>query len=199
MICQGVASQSVSLAWDPNSETNLAGYVIYYGTASGQYSSSNNVGNTTNTTVSGLMEGGNYYFVVTAYDASGLESDPSNEVNYQVPSAGPTISGLYNQSTPKNTPKVVLFTVSRGTNTNGILSVTALSSDTFLLPRTNIVITGVSSNYTATLTPSFNAFGLTTVTIIASNGLQTSSSSFSLYVVYTTNALPTSPKQFRFK
>jgi hypothetical protein len=45
----GMASQSVSLAWDPNSETNLAGYVIYYGTASGHCSSSNNVGNTTNT------------------------------------------------------------------------------------------------------------------------------------------------------
>ncbi len=80
-----LAGQSVSLVWDSNSETNLAGYVIYYGTASGQYSNSNNVGNVTNTTVSGLQEGRNYYFVVTAYDASGLESDPSNEASYQEP------------------------------------------------------------------------------------------------------------------
>jgi len=80
------SAQSVSLAWDPNSETNLAGYVIYYGTASGQYSNSNNVMNTTNTTVAGLLNGVMYFFVVTAYDASGLESDPSNEVAYRVPS-----------------------------------------------------------------------------------------------------------------
>lgn len=81
------AAQSVSLAWDPNSETNLAGYIIYYGTASGQYSVSNNVGNVTNCIVSGLWEGTNYFFVVTAYDDSGLESDPSNEVSYLVPGA----------------------------------------------------------------------------------------------------------------
>ncbi len=63
----------------------VAGYHVYYGTASGQYFSTVFVTINTSITVSGLREGTTYYFVVTAYDDSGLESDPSNEVAYTVP------------------------------------------------------------------------------------------------------------------
>ena len=178
----GVASQSVLLEWDPNSETNLAGYVIYYGTASGRYTSSNILNKTPTTRVSGLDQGVTYYFAVTAYDTMGLESDPSNEVSYQVPSLGPTISGIANQATLEDTPKVVSFTVSRGTNLTGVLSFTALSSDSALVPSTNIVVAGSLPNFTATLTPRPNAFGLATITILVSNGTQTASSGFVLTV-----------------
>src|SRR5262245_1626675 len=82
--CTNASSQNVSLAWDPNSEPDLAGYIVYYGNASGQYTNSSRLANTTNTTVSGLQQGGTYYFAVTAYNDQGLESDPSNEVFYQV-------------------------------------------------------------------------------------------------------------------
>lgn len=37
----------VKLAWDPNTEADLAGYKIYYGYASGDYDTSIDVGNTT--------------------------------------------------------------------------------------------------------------------------------------------------------
>ncbi|MCL5097829.1 MAG: Ig-like domain-containing protein [Candidatus Omnitrophica bacterium] len=80
-------TQSVTLAWDENTELDLAGYNLYYGTSSGNYTFSSSVGNVTQTTVAGLEEGLTYYFVVTAYNTSGLESDPSNEVMYQVPNA----------------------------------------------------------------------------------------------------------------
>jgi hypothetical protein len=58
-----------------------AGYKIYYGTSSGMYSRSIDVGNVTSYTVSDLTEGVTYYFAATAYDGSGNESDLSNEVS----------------------------------------------------------------------------------------------------------------------
>ena len=85
----GAASQSVTLAWDPSSETNVVGYIVYMGTASGYYPVANDVGQATNATVSGLQPGGIYYFVVTAYTDSGLESAPTDESVYQVPDLAP--------------------------------------------------------------------------------------------------------------
>jgi hypothetical protein len=68
------------LIWNPNTETDLAGYKIYYGTASGQYVSVLDVGNQTSYTLAGLQTGQTYYISATAYNASGLESGHSNEV-----------------------------------------------------------------------------------------------------------------------
>ncbi|MGQ9570185.1 MAG: InlB B-repeat-containing protein [Thermodesulfovibrionales bacterium] len=61
--------------------TDLAGYKIYYGTSSGNYSEHIDVGNVKNYTIDNLVEGLTYYFAVTAYDTSGNESDFSNEVS----------------------------------------------------------------------------------------------------------------------
>ncbi len=76
----------VTLAWDPNSESDLAGYKIYYGTASGNYQWNTDVGNVTIYTQSSLNIGVTYYFAATAYNTQGLESGFSNEVLYTVPS-----------------------------------------------------------------------------------------------------------------
>lgn len=82
-------TQSVTLAWDPNTtDPGIAGYNLYYGTTSGSYSVTNNVGSATNSIVSGLQSGVTYYFAVTCYNTSGLESPPSNEAVYQVPTSG---------------------------------------------------------------------------------------------------------------
>lgn len=79
-------SASVTLAWDANSEPDLAGYRLYSGTnGSGIHTLLADVGNVTLVTVSNLTLGATYYFVVTAYNTSGLESTPSNEISYKVP------------------------------------------------------------------------------------------------------------------
>jgi hypothetical protein len=78
-------SQDVILAWDSIADTNVVGYAIYYGTNSGSYVSRLDAGGNNAISVPGLTEGLTYYFVVTAYDAQGEESDPSNEVAYVVP------------------------------------------------------------------------------------------------------------------
>jgi len=73
------------LEWIPNTETDLAGYNVYYGTATGNYDIMINVGDQTSYTVTGLEEGKTYYFAATAYDTSGNESDYSTEASETIP------------------------------------------------------------------------------------------------------------------
>jgi hypothetical protein len=70
----------LSLAWDANTEPDLAGYYIYYGTASGDYFDPINVGDVTEVTLTGFDDGGTYYFAATAYDEDGNESAYSEEL-----------------------------------------------------------------------------------------------------------------------
>src|SRR5205823_3436364 len=82
-LARGIA-HSVTLAWDPNQEPDIAGYNLYYGEVSRIFRTKIDVGNVTSATVPNLAEGMTYFFFVTAYNTSGLESDPSNEVIYKV-------------------------------------------------------------------------------------------------------------------
>ena len=82
----GLASASaleaspVTVEWDANSEPDLAGYVVSYGTAPGVYTVSVDVGNQTSWQFD-LVAGETYYFAVTAYNSSALSSAFSNEVS----------------------------------------------------------------------------------------------------------------------
>lgn len=76
------------LTWDPpttNTDgtplTDLAGYKVYYGTASGNYDTIVDAGNATSYTVTSLISDVTYYFATTAYDTSANESGFSNEVS----------------------------------------------------------------------------------------------------------------------
>lgn len=79
------ATGIAKLAWDAPTDlngaprTDLAGYKVYYGTSSRNYSNTINTGAATTCSVSDLPPG-MYYFSVTAYDTSGKESTFSNEV-----------------------------------------------------------------------------------------------------------------------
>ena len=80
----GSHAAEVTLAWDANSEPNIAGYKIYYGLQSGTYSDTVNVGNFTSCVISDLVEGQTYYFAATAYNTVGYESDYSKEVSVYI-------------------------------------------------------------------------------------------------------------------
>ncbi|MFH1672119.1 MAG: fibronectin type III domain-containing protein [Pseudomonadota bacterium] len=75
----------VTLAWDPNTEPDLAGYTIYYGNAGSAYEYSVNAGNQTEYTLAELEDGMTYYFAVKARDIYGNESAYSNEVSWTSP------------------------------------------------------------------------------------------------------------------
>jgi len=78
-------ADSLNLIWDASTSANVTGYNVYYGTNSGNYLYKVNAGNALSVTVSNVISGVRYYFVATAYDASGNESPFSPEVTFLVP------------------------------------------------------------------------------------------------------------------
>jgi hypothetical protein len=75
---------SLLASWDANSEADLAGYKVYYGKESGNYTKIQDVGNVTSYLAENLDDGERYYFVVTAYDLVGNESEFSQEISQVV-------------------------------------------------------------------------------------------------------------------
>ena len=104
-----------TLTWNANTESNLAGYIVQYGTQSGNPSTSINVGNVTSRTVTGLTAGTTYYFRVVAYNTTGQQSAPSTQVSYTVPggSTAPTITSVSPTSGPTTGGTLITIT---GTN-----------------------------------------------------------------------------------
>mgnify|MGYP006299498725 CR=1 FL=1 len=98
-LCSKIYAGDVNVTWDPNSEPDLSGYKVYYGTSSRSYSTILDVGNTTEHTITNLTDGVQYYFAVTAYDTALNESGYSEEVNTFVgnsdttPPARPNLTG----------------------------------------------------------------------------------------------------------
>ena len=80
---------SATLIWDAISDARVSGFRVYYGTGSRDYAQAKgaglNAGGCTTYVVTGLDRGRTYYFAVTAYDASGNESDFSNEASKTIP------------------------------------------------------------------------------------------------------------------
>jgi hypothetical protein len=104
----------VTLAWDANSEENLAGYKLYYesGTSGAPYDGTGLTEGDSPIIIyvetpaeaeasthvledpalpvfplSGLVDGATYYFALTAFDTDGLESDYSDEISYATSAA----------------------------------------------------------------------------------------------------------------
>ena len=101
-------SAQLNLAWDPNTEPELAGYKLYYGQSSGRYDSTVDVGNQIAYTLSGLEEGRTYYVAVTAYDADHSESAFSNELSISISYLAPTAAFSASPTSGK-APLVVTF------------------------------------------------------------------------------------------
>ena len=73
----------MTLAWNPNTEPDLAGYKIYEATSPGSYGAAIATlpANATSFVATGLQPGVTYFFVITAYDTSGNESARSPELS----------------------------------------------------------------------------------------------------------------------
>jgi len=109
---------SATLQWDPVNSPALAGYMLYYGSATGNYTSKIDVGNTTVRTVANLTDGATYHFAVTAYDASHKESGFSRDVTTTVP-AGPPVANFTASATTGTAPLAMNFA---NTSTGSITS-----------------------------------------------------------------------------
>ena len=99
---------TVTASWNPNPESNIAGYKISYGTQSGVYTTVVDVGNTTSWPVT-LAGPQRYYFAVQAYNTSNLLSPYSAEVFFDAPAA-PTLTSLSPTSGPVGMPVTIART-----------------------------------------------------------------------------------------
>ncbi|MGD0624593.1 MAG: fibronectin type III domain-containing protein, partial [Thermodesulfobacteriota bacterium] len=82
----------LKLAWDANTETDLAGYKVYYGNSSRTYGTPISVGNVTTYTLSGLTAAQTYFVGVTAVNTSNKESGYSNEISGAATDPNPTFT-----------------------------------------------------------------------------------------------------------
>ncbi len=135
----------VTLAWDANSETDLAGYYLYYRSCP-----TSDACNTIDSldglprerlrlnteietpaapryTLTGLTDDRKYVFVVTAYNSSGSESGASNTATYTAPAVTP--------------PPAATYTIAASAGTGGSIS-----------PQGNVIV-NTGSNRTFTITP----------------------------------------------
>ena len=106
---------SILVSWNANSEDDLAGYKIYYGTASRSYGSGLDVGNATSYRFNDVLPGRTYYVAVTAYDTSNNESGYSQEASITIASADvtpPTGTVVINGGSGTTPSRAVTLTLS---------------------------------------------------------------------------------------
>jgi len=102
---------TIFIQWQKNTELDLAGYKIYWGTQPQKYTNVKNVGQDTSVTIVHLRTG-HYYFAVTAYDTVGNESNYSEETvvtveNGEDYSVNVKETGCYNYPNPFQAGKEV--------------------------------------------------------------------------------------------
>src|SRR5678816_1145034 len=137
------SEQDVTVAWDPSTTPDVAGYILYFGTNSGAYFDFVVGGSGTTAIAPGLLEGITYYFAATAYATNGIESDPSDEISYTIPAGNPganspTLNPLVNLTLNEDAAQqtVTLQGISSGLGgiITALLGVTASSSNPALIP-----------------------------------------------------------------
>lgn len=152
LVLPTVASESsANFSWVPNSESNIVGYKINYGTtADGVYPNfvdiNNNVPDPTDGrmhgTVTGLTDGITYYFVCTACNDLGIKSDFSSQIIHTAGSMTKifgestnndypgTLSDTFinvNQNNENSNTQIMTYTWPENTVTNAILMQADLS------------------------------------------------------------------------
>jgi PA14 domain/K319L-like, PKD domain len=104
-----IEAGTVTLAWDPNTEPDIAGYLLSYGTASGQYTTTLDVGNVTTYLFSEPNPSVRYYLALRAYNTGGAISAYSNEV-FTTPGSPLTVTGISsNRMSPQPVGTSIIF------------------------------------------------------------------------------------------
>lgn len=135
-------------------------------------------GNVTTFTDSTALPGVAYLYRVSAYNEVG-QSGYSNTVSTAGQNAPPTISVLLNQVVLLGrAPPAQPFTVADAETAPANLVVTGLSSNPTLIPPSGIIFGGSGGSRTVTIDPRPGKTGVSTVTVLVSDGLATASRSF---------------------
>lgn len=94
MLGSAAWAATLTIMWDANAESDLAGYRLYQSDTTGQYTYGADhaiatiTARTEAVTVTDIADG-TWYWVLTAFDTSENESGPSNEVTKTIDSQAP--------------------------------------------------------------------------------------------------------------
>src|SRR5688572_17811988 len=161
-IVAGTASAvgAATASWDPNTEPDVAGYKLSYGTQSGVHTVVIDVGKVT-TYQFYPSPGRRYYVVVQAYNTAGQLSNKSAEVVIDVPlsNLAPTLAQPANQTTTVNTNASLALSASDPEGKALTFAATGLPPGLLLNSSTRL-ISGIP-----------NTVGSYTVTVRVSDGL----------------------------
>ena len=146
---------TIALAWNANTEANIAGYRVHYGTQSDSYTTIIDRGNTLTASVTGLADGTRYYFVVVAYDTNGAQSAFSAEVNDIPPPPIDTAPPVATMTAP-----------AAGAQVSGSVALSATATDNVAVAGVTFQVDGVAAGPEDTTAP----YSFTWNTAGAANG-----------------------------
>ncbi|MBP8155255.1 MAG: hypothetical protein KAX87_08190, partial [Nitrospira sp.] len=141
------------------------------------------------TVVPAANQSGSAGITVTVSDGQ-LYTSRSFAVTVAAANTAPAISPIASRTIEANTSTGALsFSVSDSESQASAIQVTASSSNTTLVPGGTLVVSGMGSNRSITVTPTLNQVGAATITVTANDGALFSSMTF----VVTVNAPATAP------
>ena len=214
---------AATASWDPNTEPDLAGYRLSYGTQSGVHTVILDVGKVTSYPFN-PPAGQRYYIVVQAYNTAGELSEKSAELIVDIPLSGPPIIVTPPSGPPSSGPPPTGSAPTPSGNRAPILSLPPTQSSAV---NTNVSLAlsasdpdGQALRFTATGLPlglsldpasgrisgSPRSVGLYRITVTVTDGSLTASGIFSWSIVdastpsaHTTNQAPSLVQPFNQK
>jgi VCBS repeat-containing protein len=179
------SSPAATLVWAPAQGAD--GYVVYWGSASGTYSNSENVGPDTHWQIPATAADQTVYMVVVAYDADGQISEPSGEVSHSSTSPNRAPDATDDQaSTNEDTATGRIAVTSNDVDPDGdTLSVTSAAVTD---PALGTV--AINDDETLTFTPALDFHGSATITYTVLDGRGGSDTASVLVTVAPVNDAP---------
>jgi hypothetical protein len=114
-------------------------------------------------------QNGDTSITLTVSDGFAIASDTFH-VRVLPINSPPTVSAIADHITTEDTPAVIPFTLGDVDTALAQLFLLTMSSNSAVVPATNIVIEGSGASWTLTVTPALHQLGTTTITLFVSDG-----------------------------
>jgi Putative Ig domain/Glucodextranase, domain B len=171
-------ASTVTIAWNANTESNIGGYLVFFGTRSGNYDGYVDVGGATTAVMNAADSTKTYYFAIAAYSTSGLRSALSAEVSWRGGSPS-----LLNPGSQTSTV---------GQNVRLQLSATDPAGLALMYRASGLPPNLSIANETGTISGNPSAAGAYAVTVIATNAAGASATQSFTWTILSPPRAPTS-------
>jgi hypothetical protein len=104
------AAQTPTLVWEPSPDPSAVGYMVFWGTSSGSYANSLDIGKAL-TFVIPVDVGGKYFIAVSAYNADGVAGPRSQEISVTLTAPTAPTAPIPDTSLEDDLPPDVVITM----------------------------------------------------------------------------------------